>query len=205
MAGCGPRLAGYDVPYSTSAVCRIEGGIAGRLAIKRAPGEFADRFQTIGGIGLVAQFPAVLLRIGDVVAAAAPGIEQPCPLARGAVKQLGGGGEAVRAVLDRGARLCVRAARVRLLVARVLCARPLRHLRKADGGEDGRARERRHGGPADPPEHLRGVVGARNERKERPAGRPAVVRVTTSTSSATGRYSITTLNMKRSSCASGSG
>src|SRR5690606_19757992 len=44
---------------------------------------------------------AVVLPVGDVVAAAAPGIEQPDPLARGLVEQLAGEGEALAAPADR--------------------------------------------------------------------------------------------------------
>ena len=44
---------------------------------------------------------AMILPVGDVVARAAPGVEQPGPLARRAVEQPAGGGEALRSARDR--------------------------------------------------------------------------------------------------------
>ena len=52
-------------------------------------------------IALVAQRPAFVLIVGDVVAPSAPGVKQPAALAGGLVEQLGSGSETVRALLDR--------------------------------------------------------------------------------------------------------
>jgi hypothetical protein len=57
-------------------------------------------------VALIAERAALVLVVGNVVAAAAPGVEQPAALARVAVEQLGGRSEALRAFFDRflGAR-----------------------------------------------------------------------------------------------------
>ena len=82
----------------------VESGIGGRLFLEGALGEDAQRLHPVLGvfqIALVAQRAALVLIVGNIVAAAAPGIEQPAALARGPVEQLRGSGEAVRALLDR--------------------------------------------------------------------------------------------------------
>ena len=57
--------------------------------------------EAFGEIGLVAELAAHLLIVGNVVRPPAPGVEQPRALAGLAVEQARGGGEALRAALDR--------------------------------------------------------------------------------------------------------
>ena len=82
----------------------VKGRIGSRLFGESAAGEDSDRLHAVFRtfqIALIAQRAALVLIVRDIVAPAAPGIEQPCPLARPLVEQLGRGGEALRAFLDR--------------------------------------------------------------------------------------------------------
>ena len=92
----------------------VERRIGGRLALERAAGQHANRLQAVLrmlellGVDMLVfgQRMSGVLRIGDVVAAAAPGVEQPAPLARAPVEQAAGGGEGVRSLADRRLRAC---------------------------------------------------------------------------------------------------
>jgi len=75
---------------------RVERDIGGCAAFQRAAGQHLDRLQPVLDPGLVAQLAALLLRVGQIVAPAAPGVEHPHAFARGLVEQLGGKGEAAR-------------------------------------------------------------------------------------------------------------
>ncbi|OMP12877.1 hypothetical protein COLO4_02645 [Corchorus olitorius] len=84
---------------------RVESGRAGTFARHGQFGQGADRRQSVfggepGAEAYRADGVAMVLLVGDVVAGAAPGIEQPDPLARFAVEQAAGGGEALRSLAD---------------------------------------------------------------------------------------------------------
>ena len=79
---------------------RIEGGIAHPLPRERRVGQQPDARQAGPGIRR-SRLAAMILPVGKVVAGAAPGIEQPGPLARLALEQPTGGGEAPRAPRNR--------------------------------------------------------------------------------------------------------
>ncbi len=81
IAACRPHLGGDQAE-------RIEGRIAGRLACEGQRGQRAGSAPAVRcAIGLIAQFTAHVLLVGNIVAPAAPGIEQPHPLARLLVEQ----------------------------------------------------------------------------------------------------------------------
>ena len=79
----------------------IERRIASRLSGQGPGGELADRRETGFGPGLFAQRAAVILVVGQIIAAPAPGIEQPDPLPRRRIEQAAGHGKALRAAHDR--------------------------------------------------------------------------------------------------------
>ena len=79
----------------------VERDQAGFLAGKGGGGLFVEEGDSGGGVGDALGIVAQRLAVGDVVAGAAPGVEQPDPLARGPVEQAAGGSEAFRATRDR--------------------------------------------------------------------------------------------------------
>ena len=99
------QMIGDELPRHSGFACHLaqrgEGqgdiGVAVQCGGGQGP-QLQLRGDWIGGChGTVAQF----LAIGHVIGGAAPGVKQPCPLARCRVEQLAGGGKALRALRDR--------------------------------------------------------------------------------------------------------
>ncbi len=81
---------------------RVERHVRRRLAVERAAGEHTDRLDPALRGGFVElERAAVILAVGNIVAAAAPRVEQPGLLARGFVEQPAGEREALAAASDR--------------------------------------------------------------------------------------------------------
>ena len=78
----------------------VKGRVAGRLAAQRRIGQHPQGRQPRLPIGHAPHRPAMILPVGDVVAFAAPGIEQPGPLARHPIEQLRRHGKALRSPRD---------------------------------------------------------------------------------------------------------
>ena len=90
-----------DAAFARDQAKGIKRWVARRRASQGLGGQLPDRRQARLGPGLFAQGSAMVLVIGQVIAAAAPGIEQPDPLAGRAIEQAAGHGKAFRSAHDR--------------------------------------------------------------------------------------------------------
>ena len=89
-----------DIDFGEQVAEAVEGGVAGRLPRIGPIGQLANPRHRRLGIMARGHRAAMVLPVGQVVGGAAPGVEQPHPLARFAVEQLAREREAFRSPRD---------------------------------------------------------------------------------------------------------
>ncbi len=88
------RVPGRQAGLGGDEAQRVERGIADPVACQRRFGHRGDPRQPLGRVGYLGPFMAMVLAIGEIVAAPTPGIEQPGAGAGHVAEQKAGGGEA---------------------------------------------------------------------------------------------------------------